>query len=143
MYGLTLIIMLFFMFIALTAEITAIGKLVTLLAPVPLWVTATIVMACTLIYTSSGGLRASIFTDKVQMAIIVPLLLMLVVLGWQASGGIQPVVNGLREHAPQLLSLTDPVGVKAGLTFFVAILLTGLFHQGNWQRVYSARDTRT
>jgi len=143
MYGLTLIIMLFFMFIALTAEITAIGKLVTLLAPVPLWVTATIVMACTLIYTSYGGLRASIFTDKVQMAIIVPLLLVLVVLGWQASGGIQPVVNGLREHAPQLLSLTDPVGVKAGLTFFVAILLTGLFHQGNWQRVYSARDTRT
>src|SRR5690606_38694663 len=35
------------------------------------------------------------------------------------------------------------VGVKAGLTFFVAILLTGLFHQGNWQRVYAARDIRT
>src|SRR3546814_15916952 len=52
MYGLTLLIMLFYMFIALTAEITAIGKLIMLLAPVPLWITAAIVMGCTLIYTS-------------------------------------------------------------------------------------------
>ncbi len=51
MYGLTLLIMLFFMFIALTAEITAISKLVALLAPVPLWVTAAIVMGATLLYT--------------------------------------------------------------------------------------------
>src|SRR3546814_13344915 len=125
MYCLTLLIMLFYMFIALTAEITAIGKLIMLLAPVPLWITAAIVMGCTLIYTSYGGLRASIFTDKVQMLIIVPLLIVLVVLGWQASGGIDPVLIGLREKAPQLLSLRDPVGIKAGLTFFVAILLTG------------------
>ena len=143
MYVLTLVIMMFFMFITLAAEITAIAKLVTLLAPVPLWITAAIVMGATLIYTSYGGLRASIFTDKVQMAVIVPLLVFLVILGWQAAGGIAPALAGLQEKAPQLLSLTDPVGVKAGLTFFVAILLTGLFHQGNWQRVYSARDTRT
>src|SRR5690606_17136833 len=57
--------------------------------------------------------------------------------------GLGSIVDGLGDKAPQLLSLSDPVGIKAGLTFFVAILLTGLFHQGNWQRVYSARDTRT
>lgn len=143
MYGLTLIIMLFYMFITLTAEVTAISKLVTLLAPVPLWVTAAIVMGSTLIYTAYGGLRASIFTDKVQMAVIIPLLIVLAVFGWQAAGGLGPTLAGLQEKAPQLLQLTDPTGVKAGLTFFVAILLTGLFHQGNWQRVYSARDTRS
>lgn len=143
MYGLTLLIMLFFMFITLSAEITAIAKLVTLLAPVPLWATAAIVMVSTLIYTSYGGLRATIFTDKVQMAVIVPLLLLLLVLGWQAAGGLGPTLAGLQAKAPQLLQLTDPVGVKAGLTFFVAILLTGLFHQGNWQRVYAARDVRS
>lgn len=143
MYGLTLFIMLFFLFISLSAEITAIAKLVSMLAPIPLWVTAAIVMGTTLIYTSYGGLRASIFTDKVQMFIIVPLLCVLGVLGWQAAGGIAPVVDGLRARAPQLLDVTDPGGVKAGLTFFVAILLTGLFHQGNWQRIYAARDSRT
>ncbi|NYT61819.1 sodium:solute symporter family protein [Alcaligenaceae bacterium] len=143
MYGLTLIIMLFFMFIALTAEITAIAKLVALLAPVPLWATAAIVMGATLLYTSYGGIRASIFTDKVQMLVIVPLLGLLAVLGWRATGGSTPVISGLQANAPQLLNLSDPIGIKAGLTFFVAILLTGLFHQGNWQRVYAARDVRT
>ncbi|MGB6102870.1 MAG: sodium:solute symporter family protein [Pusillimonas sp.] len=143
MYGLVLIIMMFYMFITMAAEITAIAKLVALLAPVPLWVTAAIVMGATLLYTSYGGLPASIFTDKVQIVLIVPLLLVLLALGWQATGGLAPAFAGLQDKAPQLLDLTDPVGVKAGLTFFVAILLTGLFHQGNWQRVYSARDTRT
>src|SRR5690606_17055024 len=40
MYGLVLLIVLFYMFITLTAEITAIAKLVQLLAPVPLGWTA-------------------------------------------------------------------------------------------------------
>lgn len=143
MYGFTLLVMLFYMFIYLAAEITAIAKLVALLAPVPLWVTAAIVMGATLIYTAYGGLRASIFTDKVQMIVILPFLLLLLALGWQAAGGAAPTLAGLQEKAPQLLDLADPVGLKAGLTFFVAVLLTGLFHQGYWQRVYAARDART
>lgn len=142
MYGLTLIIMLFYMFIMLAAEITAIAKLMTLLAPIPLWLTAAVVLGATLLYTSYGGLKASIFTDKVQMLIIVPLLAVLVYLGYRASGGPRPVLDGLDAVAPQLLDLGNAAGIKAGLTFFVAILLTGLFHQGNWQRVYAAQSTR-
>ena len=30
----------------------------------------------------------------------------------------------------------------AGLTFFIAVAATNLFHQGNWQRVYAARDNK-
>ena len=96
MYSLTLLIMMFYMFISLAAEITAIAKLVTLLAPIPLWVTAAIVLCATLLYTSYGGLRASIFTDKVQMLVIVPLLAILLVLGWKAIGGMSPVISGLK-----------------------------------------------
>lgn len=140
MYALTLLIMVFYMFIALTAELTAIGKLVQLLAPVPLWVSAAIVMVATLIYTTYGGLRASIFTDKMQVIIIIPLVGALIGLGWQVTGGIGPVVDRLQETAPRLLDLGDMAGIKAGLTFFFAILLTGIFHQGNWQRIYSAKD---
>ncbi len=142
MYGLTLVIMLFYMFITLTAEITAIAELMTLLAPIPLWLTAAVVMGATLLYTSYGGLKASIFTDKVQMLLIVPLLGVLVFLGYRASGGVHSVVEGLHENAPHLLDLKNLTGLKAGLTFFVAILLTGLFHQGNWQRVYAAQSSR-
>ncbi len=143
MYALALFIMLFYLFIALSAEVTAIAKLVTMLAPVPLWATAAIVMGTTLLYTSYGGLRSSIFTDQVQMMVIVPLLIALLVVGWQAAGGVTPTIEALQAKAPQLLDLTDPIGIKAGLTFFVAILLTGIFHQGNWQRIYAARDHRS
>lgn len=142
MYGLILVIMLFYMLITLTAEITAIAKLMTLLAPIPLWLTAAVVMTATLLYTSWGGLKASIFTDKIQIIIIVPLLVVLVFLGWRATGGIAPVTASLQHTAPQLLELGNMTGLKAGLTFFVAILLTGLFHQGNWQRIYAAQSTR-
>jgi len=142
MYALALAIMLLYMFISMAAEITAMAQLVRLLAPVPLWVTAVVVTGFTLLYAVYGGLKASIFTDKIQVIIIVPLLLALVMIGWKATGGAGNVVQALHEKAPHLLDLTDPVGLKAGVTFFVAILVTGMFHQGNWQRIYSARDTR-
>lgn len=142
MYGLTLLIMMFYMFISLTAEITAMAKLVTLIAPIPLWVTAGVVLGATLIYTSYGGLRASIFTDKVQMLVMLPLLFLLLIFGWNAIGGAELTIERLQANTPQLLDLGNTVGIKAGLTFFVAILLTGLFHQGNWQRIYAAQSDR-
>ncbi|THJ31852.1 sodium:solute symporter [Lampropedia aestuarii] len=141
-YLLTLVVMLFYMFIAMTAEITAMALLITLVAPVPLWLTAAIVMGFTLLYTAYGGLRASIFTDKVQIVLIVPVLLCLMAVGWWVTGGVAPVVERLSQTAPQLLDWSSATGIKAGVTFFVAILLTEIFHQGNWQRVYSARNTR-
>lgn len=141
LYGLVLLITLFYLVITITAEITAIAKLVGTLAPIPLWLTAGIVLGCTLFYTAWGGLRASIFTDKIQIAIILPLLAGLMTLGWQASGGWLEVQHQLTLAQPELLSLTSVGGLEAGLTFFVAILLTGLFHQGNWQRVYAARSS--
>lgn len=142
MYALTLIIMMFYLFISLTAEITAMSKLLALIAPIPLWITAAIVLGSTLLYTSYGGLRASIFTDKVQMLVILPLLFLLIAFGWIAIGDIGQTVERLQAKTPQLLNLGSQVGIKAGLTFFVAILLTGLFHQGNWQRIYAAQSSR-
>lgn len=142
MYAFTLAIMLFYLFISLAAGLTAIAHMVTLLAPIPLWLTASVVMAATLLYTYYGGLRASIYTDKVQMAVILPLLGLLLVFGWQAAGGIAPTLAGLEQRAPQLLQLSDPGGLRAGLTFFIAVVLTGLFYQGTWQRIYAARDVR-
>lgn len=142
MHVLCLLIMVFYLFITITAEITAIAKLVHLIAPVPLWLTALIILMATLAYTAYGGLRASIFTDKIQILVILPLLLMLCYFGWLATGGISYVMQELYVKAPHLLDLKDGTGIKAGVTFFIAILLTGVFHQGNWQRVYSAKSSK-
>jgi Na+/proline symporter len=142
MYAFTLTIMLFYLFISLAAGLTAIAHMVTLLAPIPLWLTACVVMIATLLYTFYGGLRTTIFTDKVQMLVILPLLALLLVFGWQAAGGVAPTLEGLQERAPQLLDVTDAGGLRAGLTFFIAVMLTGLFYQGTWQRIYAARDSK-
>jgi Na+/proline symporter len=141
-YAFVLGIMLFYLFISLTAGLTGIAQMVALLAPVPLWVTASIVMLSTLLYTLYGGLKVTIFTDRIQMFVILPFILLILVLGWQATGGIAPVIAGLQEKAPQLLNPFDSQGLETGMTFFLAVCLTGLFYQGTWQRIFAAKDNK-
>jgi Na+/proline symporter len=142
MYSLTLIVMVFYMFIFLAAEITGMALIASLVAGVPLWTTALIVLAATLAYTTYGGLRASIFTDKVQTILIVPLLATLLAGGYVLLGGTAPTMSGLAESAPELLGLGYLPGLEGGATFLIALVAANLFHQGYWQRIYAARDER-
>lgn len=142
MYALTLIVIVFYMFIFLAAEITGMALIASLIAGVPLWTTALIVLAATLAYTTYGGLRASIFTDKVQTILIIPLLAILLAAGYILLGGAAPTMSGLAENAPELLGLGYLPGVEGGATFLIALVAANLFHQGYWQRIYAARDER-
>ena len=58
------------MFIFLCAEVTAIAMLINYISGTNLWITALITLVATLVYTLYGGLRASIFTDTIQMGVI-------------------------------------------------------------------------
>ena len=49
----------------------------------------------------------------------------------------------VEQKNPQLLSASYAPSYTAGLTFFIAVAATNLFHQGNWQRVYAAKDYKT
>ena len=49
----------------------------------------------------------------------------------------------VEQKNPQLLSASYIPNYTAGLTFFIAVAATNLFHQGNWQRVYAAKDYQT
>ncbi|MCV2402492.1 sodium:solute symporter [Marinomonas sp. C2222] len=141
-YVFVLFIMLFYLFISLTAGLTGIAQMVALLAPVPLWVTASIVMLSTLLYTLYGGLKVTIFTDRLQMIVILPFIMLILFLGWQATGGFTPAIEGLKEKAPQLLNPFDTNSLQTGVTFFLAVCLTGLFYQGTWQRIFAAKDDK-
>ena len=44
------------------------------------------------------------------------------------------------QNKPYLLSTGYLPNFTAGLTFFIAVAATNLFHQGNWQRVYAAKN---
>lgn len=139
-YVVALVAMLFYMGIFITAELTAMAGIVALIADIPLWLTAAVVMAATLAYTLYGGLRASIFTDAVQLVIILPILLTCLVAGWMAVGGAAAVTQGLAERAPHLADVTFRVGVEGGLALVLGVILANLFHQGYWQRVFAARS---
>ena len=139
LFKLILLMMIFYMFIFLCAEVTAISVLINYISGTPLWLTALIVLLTTLTYTLYGGLRASLFTDNIQMIFILILLIVsfFIIKGFtldQFSFGFIKIRN------PHLISASYIPGYTAGFTFFIAVAATNLFHQGNWQRVYAAKN---
>ena len=79
LFKLILLMTIFYMFVFLCAEVTAVSILINYISGTSLWVTASIILIATLTYTLYGGLRASIFTDIVQSVIILVLFLISVV----------------------------------------------------------------
>ena len=142
LFKLILLMTIFYMFIFLCAEVTAIAVLINYLSGTDLWITALIVLLATLTYTLYGGLRASIFTDNIQMIMIFLLLTILISI-ISSSTGNNFSFAFIREKNPQLLSYSYIPSYTAGLTFFIAVAATNLFHQGNWQRVYAAKNYKT
>ena len=142
LFKLILLMTIFYMFIFLCAEVTAVSVLINYISGTELWITALIVLISTLAYTLYGGLRASIFTDNIQMIVIVVLLL--ISLSYITSfTGSEFSFEFIREKNPHLLSPSYIPSYTAGLTFFIAVAATNLFHQGNWQRVYAAKNFET
>ena len=142
LFKLVLLMTIFYMFIFLCAEVTAIAVLINYLSGTELWITALIVLISTLTYTLYGGLRASIFTDNIQMIVIGVLLLILISI-ISSSTESNFSFEFIKSKNPQLLSLSYIPSYTAGLTFFIAVAATNLFHQGNWQRVYAAKNYQT
>ena len=139
LFKLILVMTIFYMFIFLCAEVTAVAVLINYISGTKLWITALIVLLSTLVYTLYGGLKASIFTDNIQM-IVIGILLMISFIYINSFTGSQFSFDFIREKNPHLLSGSYLPSYTAGLTFFIAVAATNLFHQGNWQRVYAAKN---
>ena len=142
LFKLILLMTIFYMFIFLCAEVTAVAVLINYISGTELWITASIVLLATLTYTLYGGLRASIFTDNIQMIVIGILLLISISYIFSFIGN-EFSFSFVEQKNPQLLSSSYVPTYTAGLTFFIAVAATNLFHQGNWQRVYAAKNYQT
>ncbi|HEY9762336.1 MAG TPA: Na+/proline symporter [Trichocoleus sp.] len=140
MYIVTLGIIVFYMFVYVAAELTAIAKAVQIMADVPLGITALLVIAAVFAYTVVGGLEATIFTDAIQFAVIVPLLLLSFGIAVFALGGWGSAIAPVQQSAPQLLSLSNTPGIRFGATLVIAVIAAEMFNQGNWQRIYACRN---
>ncbi len=135
---LCLFLILFYLTIFLIAEVTAIASLLNFISQVPLWITAGITLIICLLYILRGGFKLSIITDKYQFSFIILII----------SASIFAILGNLDLSSYKLIKNKSPLLVDknylsnytAGLTFFIAVAATNLFHQGNWQRVFSAKN---
>ena len=139
LFKLILLMTVFYMFVFLCAEVTAVAMLINYISGTELWITALTILIGTLIYTLYGGLRASIFTDNIQMIVII-ILFLISVFYLTSFTGNQFSFSFIQDKNPHLLSSNYIPNYTAGLTFFIAVAATNLFHQGNWQRVYAAKN---
>ena len=135
-----LFLILFYLTIFLIAEVTAIAALLKYTSSVPLWITAAITLIICLLYILRGGFKLSIITDKYQFSFIVVIIFTSIFL---IFGKIDiPSFEIIKQNSPNLIDKNYLPNYTAGLTFFIAVAATNLFHQGNWQRVFSAKNNR-
>jgi Na+/proline symporter len=142
-YSLSVAIVVFYLFVFLAAELTGIALAINLIGGTSLVVSAIIVGVLTVLYTAYGGIRASLFTDAIQFALIIPLL---VVVGLALAVSLDwfgPALDTVRAEAPRLVSLSHGPGIEFAFTLFIAIWAANMFHQGFWQRVYTCKDEST
>ena len=134
----SLFLIFFYMAIFLIAEVTAIAFLLNYISQAPLWLTSAITLIICLLYILKGGFKLSIITDKYQFIFIILIILLSIFL---ILGNIElPSFDLIKKNSPQLVNKDYLPNYTAGLTFFVAVAATNLFHQGNWQRVFSAKN---
>lgn len=124
-----------YMLVFVIAELTAVGGVAAILSGVDARIVILGVVAATLVYTTIGGLRASLRTDSWQAWMV----FVLIALAAAAIFGDGGSTAGLRDSG--LMSIGRP-GLEAGLTLIIAVAAANLFHQGYWQRIWSAVDDR-
>ena len=126
--GISVLYMLFFVM----AELTAIGAVVAILTGASSALTIVAVTVATLVYTTLGGLRASMLTDRFQAWLILALL------AAAAYGVIAASPSAEAGAAPVGAPLG--VGLEVALTLLIAVTAANMLHQGYWQRVWAAAD---
>ena len=133
-----LFLILFYLTIFLIAEVTAIASLLNFISQVPLWITSGVTLIICLLYILRGGFTLSIITDKYQFTFILSIILasLLIILSNIDLSSFEII----KKNSPNLIDKNYLPNYTAGLTFFIAVAATNLFHQGNWQRVFSAKN---
>ena len=134
-------LMIFYLFIFLCAEVTAISKLIHYISGLNIWISASIILFFTLAYVLFGGLKATIRSDRIQFIVIILLFLYLIFsIFLQNNNNLN--LNIFQENFIKFDKKSLILSFQFGFVFFIAVAATNLFHQGNWQRVYAAKNEK-
>ena len=141
LYVAVLLVMLSYLAVLIAAEATATVRLVQAVSDLPAWLPAALALGGSVAYTAIGGLRASIMTDRAQFAIIMPFIVAILLVGGYAlvnAGG----VAALSVEVPELITIGGIGAMEMAGALILALLFTGIFHQGTWQRVFALESER-
>ena len=134
------LVIIFIIGIFITAEMTAITTAVHILTGSPRWATAIAVGIVVVAYTAYGGLRVSIYTDRIQFWVLIPAMLLLVIVAAVLVGG-----TGVWKSASDagLLSVSSSGSYFFGIVLIIGIVASNAFHPGMWQRVYTVESQKS
>lgn len=134
MYMLILAVTFVYMALGVTAALSGIGLASAAVFAMPQWQTILIIGIAALSYTSLGGFRVSVETDKIQTYVILPLFALLVGASMYFAGDI---------HAAFALANIPEFGqsgIEYGIALLIGVLSAEAFNQVWWQRVYSGKS---
>ena len=133
--NLLLVSTIFYMFIFLCAEMTAVAKVLQSYGGLSLGLGAFLILLATASYSLLGGLRLSIKTDFVQFILILLVLaLMFYIIPWDKSLASIDLVETMKTD------FTNFNSMAFGLTLIIAVLCTEVFNHVSWQRVYALKE---
>lgn len=124
-------------------QLLAGGKMLSSLMGIPFWAVTVILAAIALSYSLFSGIKASVATDVLQLAIIAIGCAIIVPMAVAKSGGLDAVAAGLGSVSGEYTSLFSSTGLEVFLGFGLPTaigLLSGPFgDQCFWQRTFSIR----
>jgi sodium/proline symporter len=123
-----------FVTIYVSAQIDAIGTAFEGFLGWNYFVGAIVGFAVVLVYIVSGGFVAVVWSDVFQGSLMLVGLVALPFFGMAAAGGLDPILNGLRQQDPLLVSLWGPEGQSwTSLFTILSFLGIGLGFMGSPQ----------
>jgi len=134
------LVIIFIIGIFITAEMTAITTAVHILTGSPRWATAIAVGIVVVAYTAYGGLRVSIYTDRIQFWVLIPAMLLLVIV---AGAVVSDSEVWKSASDAGLLSVGSADSYFFGIVLIIGIVASNAFHPGLWQRVYTVESQKT
>jgi len=124
---------------AITVQLFAGGSLIYVLTGIPLIIVMPILLIIALIYTYISGLKASIITDFVQMAMIIIIGIIILPLTWSAAGGMSSIIAGFG-GLEGIKNIFDPgIAFSLGIVTAIGLIAGAISDQQYWQRAFAIK----
>lgn len=125
-------------------QFLAIGKILNVLFDINFTISYVIAIAVVVIFTYMGGIMAVVWTDFIQMIIILIGLISILIIGFKVAGGLEPIVNNTPKGYWNFLP--SGKGIMPWITYiamWAGMALGNIPSPDIAQRAFMAKDEKT